>query len=88
MAVDFWTKWCAPYLKIGEVLPVTASESPKVTFLNLDVDQNRELQTHSQINSIRHPKFFKFVTDGGLRELASVRGADVAQINAKISQFG
>jgi hypothetical protein len=59
-----------------------------VTFLTVDVDQNRELQTHYQINSIPHLKFFRGSADGSVQELASVIGADIPQIKAKLAQFG
>ena len=90
VVVDFYATWCPPCKRLGDQLPTLAHESPKVTFLKVDIDQSRDLATHYQINSIPHLRFLRRVEQGTnqIQELATVTGADFQQIRAKIQQFG
>jgi thioredoxin 1 len=87
VVVDFWAPWCLPCRRLGEVIPTIAAENPRVLFLKVDIDQSKDLAAHYQITSIPHLKFLRGTADGQVQELASVVGADVAQIKSKITQF-
>jgi thiol-disulfide isomerase/thioredoxin len=85
--VDFCAKWYPPSLKVAKILPECASHNPNVTFLKIEIDQNRELQSHYNVNTIPHLKFFKISNPGNIEEIGCVIGADLPQIRANINQF-
>jgi thioredoxin 1 len=87
VVVDFFATWCPPCRRLGEIIPSLATESPKVRFLKVDIDESKDLASHYQVTSIPHVKFLRGSGDGQIQELASVVGADVAQIKSKIAQF-
>jgi thiol-disulfide isomerase/thioredoxin len=87
VVVDFGAAWCPPCLKVGDLLRTLAAENPRILFLRVDVESCRELQVHYQVNSIPHLKSVRAASDRKVQDLASVIGADVTQIRAKISQF-
>jgi thioredoxin-like negative regulator of GroEL len=87
VVVDFCAKWSHPSLKVGNILSECASHNPTVTFLKVEIDQNRELQTHYNVNTIPHLKFFKTSTHGNIEEIGCVIGADLPQIRNNIKQF-
>ena len=88
VVVDLFAQWCPPCKRLSEYLPTLAQEYQKVTFLKVDIDQSRELATHYQVNSIPHLRFLKAGPGSQIQELATVTGADIQQIKAKIGQFG
>lgn len=87
VVVDFFATWCPPCQRLITLLPGIASEHPNVTFLKVNVEENEEVASHYSISSIPHIKFFKGSGEGQITELASVLGADVAQIRANIQKF-
>lgn len=87
VVVDFSAEWCPPCRRLGEVLPSIAESNPHVQFLKIDIDESRDVSNHYSVSSIPHIKFLKAGQDGQVQELASVIGADIPQIKAKIGQF-
>jgi thioredoxin 1 len=87
VVVDFYAKWCRPSLKVTNILSECASHNPTVTFLKIEIDQNRELQTYYNVNTIPHLKFFKTSNHENINELDCVIGADLQQIRTNITKF-
>lgn len=56
--VDFWAEWCGPCRLLKPLLHKIAWEHSEIQLLTVDVDQNQELATEYDINSI--PAVFLF----------------------------
>ena len=56
--VDFWAEWCGPCRLLKPLLHKIAWEHLEIQLLTVDVDQNQELATEYDINSI--PAVFLF----------------------------
>jgi thiol-disulfide isomerase/thioredoxin len=87
VVVVFGARWCPPCIKVDESLPTLAAQNPKVLFLKIDIEESRDLQIDYQVNAIPQLKFFRPGPQGKVQDLASVTGADMTQIKAKLSQF-
>ena len=82
--VDFYAPWCPGCRRLGQLLPGIASANEGVTFLKVDIEENPELKAHYGITSIPVVKYYK----GNIgSELATVQGAQIPDIKAKIEQF-
>ncbi len=56
--VDFWAVWCGPCRVLKPLLHKIAGENLEIQLLTVDVDQNQELASQYDINSI--PAVFMF----------------------------
>ena len=86
LVVDFFGSWCGPCKALGAQFPNIAAEFPGVVFAKCDVDDNKELAAHFQINSVPHVKFFKYQNDQ-LQVLATVVGLDIQGIKNKCAEL-
>ena len=57
--VDFWAEWCGPCRMLKPILHKIAEENLDIQLLTVDVDQNQDLATEYDINSIPAVFFFK-----------------------------
>ena len=62
--VDFWAEWCGPCKMLAPVLADIARDSGEVTIAKVNIDQNPELATRYNIQSIPTLLYF----DRGERE--------------------
>lgn len=59
VVVDFWAAWCGPCRMIAPIIEQLSVEySQKVKFAKLNVDENSEISSQYDINSI--PSVFMF----------------------------
>lgn len=56
--VDFWAEWCAPCRAMHPVFTRMARKFKKIRFARLNIDQNQEIATRLEIQSI--PIFIMF----------------------------
>ena len=56
--VDFWAEWCGPCRLLKPLLHKITEDDKEITLLTVDVDQNQDLATEYDINSI--PAVFMF----------------------------
>ena len=73
--VDFYADWCAPCKRLGSLLPNIAKSYPKVMFLKVNVEENREISNKFSIHSLPTLKFF-LVEEDGIREVSTLRGCN------------
>lgn len=57
--VDFWADWCAPCKQFGIIYERVALAHPEITFVSVNVEQEKELSETFEIRSIPHLVVFK-----------------------------
>jgi thioredoxin 1 len=85
--LEFWAFWCPPCRRIGQLLPGVARANPSVTFLRVDIDQNRDLKTRYRVDSVPHWQFLRMRRDGSIDEAASFCGTDIGKVKARIAEL-
>jgi hypothetical protein len=69
------------------MLPGIAKAYPAITFLKVDIDQNRDLQARYHVDSVPHWEFLKLRVDGAVEQVASFRGADMGKVKERIVEL-
>ena len=59
VVVDFNADWCGPCQMLAPILAELSTEEPKVKFVAVNVDQNRDLAQQYDVMSIPCVVFFK-----------------------------
>ena len=57
--VDFWAAWCGPCRAVAPILDRLVEENKDVELLKVDVDDNAELSSMFNVQSIPTLMFFK-----------------------------
>jgi suppressor of tumorigenicity protein 13 len=83
IVLEFWAYWCPPCRRIAQMLPGIAKSYPAITFLRVDIDQNRDLQARYHIDSVPHWECLK-LRIAGVQEVSSFRGADMRKVRERI----
>merc|ERR1711924_267540 len=73
VVLDFFATWCGPCKQIAPVFESMAAAMPHVTFVKIDVDECKDIQSEYGVTSM---PTFKFLRGGS--EVASMAGADEA----------
>lgn len=88
VVVKFGSTTCMPCRRVRQLLPGIARDNQEVLFMNIEVDQKDEFKEPYNITSVPNIKYFKGVDESGKPiEVASVIGADIPAIKAKVAQF-
>lgn len=81
LVADFYAQWCGPCHAIAPVLEQLAGAYKHVTFVKIDVDQQRELASRFRITAMPTFKLLK-----GGNEVDQLRGASPPQLSQLISR--
>ena len=76
--VDFSASWCGPCKRIYPKLEELSKKYPLVTFLYVDIDQNKDLAHMYDISSV--PTFLAFQSGNIDPKFNAIMGANVTQI--------
>jgi thioredoxin 1 len=87
VVVEFGSTTCQPCRRIRQVFPGFAKANPSVMFLIVEVDKLTDLATEFGIKTVPVIKYFRGTQDSRALELASVQGAQVPDIKAKITEL-
>jgi len=71
VVVDYFAKWCPPCQKMVSFYEQLAKKFPKVTFIIVDVDENKETARHADIEA--YPTYHFYIEQ---RLVHEVEGAD------------
>ena len=52
VVVDFWASWCGPCMMLAPVMEELDGELPQIKFCKVNVDDEHDLATEFQIDSI------------------------------------
>ena len=58
--IDFWAPWCGPCRMMGPIIDEIAEETPSIIVGKVNVDDETELATKYNINSIPTLLLFKY----------------------------
>lgn len=82
--IEFNEKWDPSCERFSKRLKNVAAMNPEVTFLSVDIEENKEITTHYPISSVPHLKFI--ISDGknSCKEVDQAIGRNSNLIQQKI----
>ena len=80
VVVDFTASWCPPCQFIGPKFVELAGQTPAVTFIKVDVDENGDTASHVGISCMPTFMFYR-----GGQKVDELQGADLNTLKAKVA---
>ncbi|KAH7823498.1 Protein disulfide-isomerase [Monocercomonoides exilis] len=82
VVVDFSATWCGPCQQIKPVFESLPAQHPRVLFLHVDVDENRQME---EVQSVSGVPTFRFWKDG--KKVDEFSGADERKLRDLIEKY-
>ena len=79
---NFTASWCGPCKMIAPQIEAMAARFPHVTFVKIDIDENRETPGRFSVSAV--PTFILF--ENGKQKGSPVQGANAAGVEALVAQ--
>ena len=81
VVVDFTASWCGPCKMISPIFEQMAKDTPDVTFVKVDVDDQDDIAAECGVQAMPTFQFFK-----GGKKIDDMMGANTQQLQEKVDK--
>ena len=81
VVVDFTASWCGPCRMISPIFEQMAKDTPDVTFVKVDVDDQDDIAAECGVQAMPTFQFFK-----GGKKIDDMMGANTQQLQEKVDK--